>query len=189
MTTINEEHKSIDLYVENLEHDCTEDSLQGVFSEFGKCSAQVMRDDLGKSKGSGLVSFEMWEPAVKAIAALNNSKLGTQTIRVGFVEGRDEREGRVDPSYAKNEDSIVCVRDLDASIDDTDLRRFFSICGFVSSAQVMRSIEGESLGFGYVTYITSEGARAAVEELNGHILYGKTLKVSIAWSGEGIAGN
>ena len=65
------------LYIKNLEPNFTDDRLRAKFSEFGKvCSAAVMKDDLGKSRGFGFVTFELLEHAKKAIEALNGSVLG-----------------------------------------------------------------------------------------------------------------
>lgn len=69
------------------------------------------------------------------------------------------------------------------SFDTTDdgLRAFFDQAGTVESASVVTDrYTGRSRGFGFVEMATSAEGRKAIEELNGKMLDGRTLKVDEA---------
>lgn len=69
------------LYVKNLEPNITDDLLRSKFSEFGKVySAVVMKDEVGKSRGFGFVTFELQDQAMKAMEATNGSILGKKKL-------------------------------------------------------------------------------------------------------------
>jgi cold-inducible RNA-binding protein len=57
----------------------------------------------------------------------------------------------------------------------------FEACGKVSEAKVVLDrMTGQSRGFGFVTMEDDEGARRAIEELNGAMLDGRPLRVNEA---------
>jgi RNA recognition motif-containing protein len=64
--------------------------------------------------------------------------------------------------------------------DDT-LREAFSRFGDIVEAKVITDREsGRSRGFGFVTFAGAEGADAAIAEMNGAELDGRTIKVNEA---------
>ncbi|XP_058111066.1 uncharacterized protein LOC131254038, partial [Magnolia sinica] len=88
-----EEPKFPNLYVKNLENGLTDDSLWEKFSVFGKIiSAIVMKDDYGKSRGFGFVSFELSKDAKKAMWAMNGAQLGSKNLHAGRAQKKAERE-------------------------------------------------------------------------------------------------
>lgn len=69
------------------------------------------------------------------------------------------------------------------SFDTTDdgLRTFFEQAGTVESATVITDrYSGRSRGFGFVEMSSSAEGRKAIEELNGKVLDGRTLRVDEA---------
>ena len=67
-----------------------------------------------------------------------------------------------------------------ATNDDT-LRDHFAACGTVASAKVITDRDsGRSKGFGFVEFETSEESAAAMEELNGREVDGRTIRVTEA---------
>ncbi len=69
------------------------------------------------------------------------------------------------------------------SFDTTDdgLRDFFQQAGTVESASVITDrYSGRSRGFGFVEMSSSAEGRKAIEELNGKMLDGRTLRVDEA---------
>ena len=64
--------------------------------------------------------------------------------------------------------------------EDT-LQRAFSACGDVTETKLVLDREtGRSRGFAFVSMATEEGARKAIEELNGADLDGRALRVNEA---------
>jgi RNA recognition motif-containing protein len=72
------------------------------------------------------------------------------------------------------------VGNLPWSTTDSDLNQLFSAHGTVESATVITDREsGRSRGFGFVE-MDQTGARRAMQELNGHQIESRALKVNEA---------
>jgi RNA recognition motif-containing protein len=73
------------------------------------------------------------------------------------------------------------VGNLSYNTADSDLQQLFAACGSVSSAQVIMDREtGRSKGFGFVEMDSDEEANAAIAQLNGKEVDGRTLTVNEA---------
>jgi len=73
------------------------------------------------------------------------------------------------------------VGNLPYSTRDEDLEDLFSPIGEVSEATAMIDREtGRSRGFGFVEMVDDAAADAAVEQLDGTMLEGRAIRVSIA---------
>merc|ERR1739847_61920 len=59
--------------------------------------------------------------------------------------------------------------------DEAKLTEMFEKYGKISSVKIMKSEEGKSKGFGFVSFDTPEEAQEACDELNGKDLEGKTM--------------
>ena len=79
----------------------------------------------------------------------------------------------------------VYVDNLAAATTESDLRDWFSPYGNVAEVNVPTNrTSGRSRGFAFVTMETLEGARSAIQALNGKTLGSSTLTVSEAWPHE-----
>ena len=66
-------------------------------------------------------------------------------------------------------------------VGETELQDLFAKAGTVESVKVMRDMAtGRARGFAFVEMGTDEGARKAIEDLNGHQLGGRALTVNEA---------
>ena len=73
------------------------------------------------------------------------------------------------------------VGNLPYETGEQDLRELFSQSGSVDTVNVMRDMAtGRARGFALVEMGTDEGARKAIEDLNGHQLGGRALTVNEA---------
>jgi cold-inducible RNA-binding protein len=73
------------------------------------------------------------------------------------------------------------VGNLSFSTGDEELREAFAPHGNVQSASVVMDRDsGQSRGFGFVEFSSSDEANRAVEAMNGTNLGGRTLNVNIA---------
>lgn len=83
------------MFVGNLPHDTTEDSVQALFSEYGTVRSLKLVADVfsGKCRGFAYVEMEGHE-ARAAIAGLDGKTLGDRALRVSFEEPRSNRGGR-----------------------------------------------------------------------------------------------
>lgn len=83
----------MNIYVAHLSWDTTEDSLQGLFSQFGEVtSARIITDrETGRSRGFGFVEMANDEEGQKAIDSLNESEFEGRTINVNVACPKEER--------------------------------------------------------------------------------------------------
>ena len=75
----------------------------------------------------------------------------------------------------------IYVSNLSFNVADEDLREFFAEYGEVSSAKIiMDRATGNSRGFGFVEMPNDEQAKKAIQELDGGVVEGRTISVTIA---------
>lgn len=75
----------------------------------------------------------------------------------------------------------IYVGNLSFEAGEKDLRDAFAAFGQVESASVIKdSYSGRSRGFGFVEMPVESEARAAISELNGKEMKGRTIKVNQA---------
>ncbi|WOK97960.1 polyadenylate-binding protein 7-like [Canna indica] len=183
------------LYIKNLDQDITDAVLEEKLSEYGSIdSTVVMKDKDGMSRGFGFVNFLSRDDAKNALENLNGSKLGSKTIYVGYAQKRSERDELLKHLYGERRGSknahnslfhqgcIIYVKFLDASVNDVVLREHFGGCGNIYWTKVVYTTNGKSRGFGFVRFSSPEEAINAIHGLNGSMLNGKRLYVTIAWN-------
>lgn len=75
----------------------------------------------------------------------------------------------------------IYVSNLSFTIQDEDLRGFFTAYGDVSSAKViMDKFTNRSKGFGFVEMPDTAAAQKAIKELDGSMVDGRAIKVNEA---------
>src|SRR5436305_7141566 len=75
----------------------------------------------------------------------------------------------------------IYVSNLSFNVADEDLREFFAEYGEVSSAKVITDrATGNSRGFGFVEMPNDEQAKKAIQELDGGVVEGRTISVTVA---------
>ena len=72
------------------------------------------------------------------------------------------------------------VGNLEYSITDEDLEKLFSSEGSVTSVKVIRDMEGNSKGFGFVEMETEQEAAKAIDKYNKSILKDRSIFVNEA---------
>ena len=152
-----------------------------------------------ESLGFGFVNFATHEAAAAAVKEMNDKELTVidqdsgeeikKTLYVGRAQKKAERERELRAKYesekmdriAKFQGVNLYVKNLDDSVTDDVLRDEFSSMGTITSARVMRDKNtGVSRGFGFVCFSTPEDSTRAVNEMNGKIVAGKPIYVSLA---------
>lgn len=75
----------------------------------------------------------------------------------------------------------IYVSNLSFSVQDEDLKAFFADYGEVSSAKVIMDKQtNRSRGFGFVEMADEAAAQKAIQELDGGMVDGRAIKVSVA---------
>ncbi|XP_074313165.1 polyadenylate-binding protein 2-like [Silene latifolia] len=152
------------IFIKNLDKAIDNKGLYDTFASFGTIlSCKVATDFSGQSKGYGFVQYEGEESAQKAIEKLNGMLLNDKQVYVGPFVRRQERESTVDKTKFTN----VFVKNLAETATDEELAKTFGQFGKITSAVVMRDIDGKSKCFGFVNYENSDDAAKAVDDLNG----------------------
>ncbi|GFR39651.1 hypothetical protein Agub_g117 [Astrephomene gubernaculifera] len=177
------------VFIKNMPADLGDDELMKMASEFGDVtSAVVMKDDKGGSKGFGFINFKDAESAAKCVESLNEKELNGKVLYAGRAQKKTEREAMLrqkaeeskQERYMKYQGMNLYVKNLSDEVDDDSLRELFANLGTISSCKVMKDGTGKSKGFGFVCFTSHDEATRAVTEMNGKMVKGKPLYVSLA---------
>merc|ERR1719195_683521 len=150
-------------------------AMYDTFSAFGNILSCKVAQDMsnGESKGYGFVHFETEEAALNAIQKVNGMLLNGKKVFVGRFVPRKERE--VELGEKARRFTNVYIKNINEEYDEGRLTEMFEKYGKISSVKIMKSEEGKSKGFGFVSFDTPEEAQEACDELNGKDLEGKTM--------------
>jgi len=74
----------------------------------------------------------------------------------------------------------VCVQNLDERANDDWLRQNFGKFGTITSARIMRDVNGVSRGFGFVCFSQPEEAQAAIAKMHNQMQFGKPIFVALS---------
>ena len=177
------------VFIKSLPVEIEEDALKEMCEKHGEIkSAVVMKDPEGKSRGFGFVNFAEHDDATKAIEELNGKEMNGKTLYVGRAQKKRDRDRELREKFDalkleranKFTGVNLYVKNLDDIVDDEKLREAFTPYGNISSAKVMSDDKGNSKGFGFVCFGSTEEATKAVSEMNGHLLGNKPLYVALA---------
>ena len=139
------------LYVKNFGEDFDEEQMKELFLPFGVInSLVVMKDDTGRSKGFGFVSYESHESASRAVEELNGKPVGDREIFVGRAMKKSERNAFLKRQFdAKRKERQqrfqgvnLYIKNLEEEIDDAQLREEFNKFGTITSAKVCVVVVG-----------------------------------------------
>lgn len=104
----------------------------------------------------------------EAVRKLNEREIYGQRITVMAMDRDFER---------RRPEANVFVKGLDPEIDTQTLHDTFDVFGAVSSAKVVRSADGRSLGYGYIQFLHPASAAEAVTKANKMMLKQRTITV------------
>merc|ERR1712066_620663 len=168
------------VFIKNLDKTIDNKAMYDTFSAFGNILSCKVAQDMsnGESKGYGFVHFETEEAALNAIQKVNGMLLNGKKVYVGRFVPRKDREMELGEQARKF--TNVYVKNINDEYDEAKLNEMFQKYGKISSVKVMKSDDGKSKGFGFVSFEDPEEAMNACDELNGQDLDGKTVFVGRA---------
>jgi len=168
------------VFIKNLDKTIDNKAMYDTFSAFGNILSCKVAQDIsnGESKGYGFVHFETEEAAVNAIQKVNGMLLNGKKVYVGRFVPRKDRELELGEKARRF--TNVYVKNINDEYDEGKLTEMFQKYGKISSVKVMKSEEGKSKGFGFVSFESPEEALQACDDLNGSDLEGKTIYVGRA---------
>lgn len=192
-------NKFTNIFVKNIPEDITEEKFKELFSQFGtitslKLGAKPPESKSGKKRTRyGFINYESNEQAVKAIEDMNEYELGDEKLFVGKHQKKEERERELRSKHEalKQErrrqfrNVNLYVKNLADDITDEKLAQNFSKYGTITSSKVMVDrTTGKTRGFGFVCFSTPDEATVAVTQMNGRMVDGKPLYVTLAQNKE-----
>merc|ERR1712223_905222 len=168
------------VFIKNLDKTIDNKAMYDTFSAFGNILSCKVAQDMsnGESKGYGFVHFETEEAALNAIQKVNGMLLNGKKVYVGRFVPRKDRDMELGEIARKF--TNVYVKNINDEYDEAKLHEMFQKYGKISSVKVMKSDDGKSKGFGFVSFESPEEAMIACDELNGQDLDGKTVFVGRA---------
>eukprot|EP00796_Vickermania_ingenoplastis_P006179 gene6179-4457_t len=174
------------VYIKQVLPTVEKETIEKFFAKFGGItSAAACKDKNGRV--FGFCNFEKHEDAVKAIEEMHEKHVEGmsapgETLYVQRAQPLSERLIALRQKYMQCQSlgNNLYVRNFDPEFTDGDLRKLFEEYGTIKSCKVMTDANGNSRGFGFVSFSTADEANAALREMYGRMLDGKPLVVNIA---------
>ncbi|KAJ0982368.1 hypothetical protein J5N97_010623 [Dioscorea zingiberensis] len=165
------------LFVKNLVETIDNVKLHQMFAQFGTVvSCKVATHQDGKSKGYGFVQFDSQESATLAIGNLNGCIVeGKQIYVANFIKKSERVLSSPEAKYTN-----LYMKNLDQDITEELIELKFSEFGKIDKVAIAKDANGDSKGFGFVSFESPDSAKKAMEAMNGAQLGTKTLYVARA---------
>mmetsp|Transcript_45180 Transcript_45180/g.81266 ORF Transcript_45180/g.81266 Transcript_45180/m.81266 type:complete len:327 (+) Transcript_45180:52-1032(+) len=158
------------VYVGNLAHSTTNDSLRDHFQQYGDVADSIVMTDkeTGRSRGFGFVTFKESSSVDSAVGGSNEidgrSVSCKRAVRDTKMAKEESRGGRGGGGGGGDFNVVkIFVGGLPASCDNEKLKGHFGQFGAIQDAVVMMDANTQRhRGFGFVTFKDSSGVEAAL---------------------------
>ncbi|XP_026192194.1 multiple RNA-binding domain-containing protein 1 [Cyclospora cayetanensis] len=191
------------LFVKNLNFKTTEGAFREAFAATrGFLGARLMtrkgpQKTLGSSAellsmGYGFIEYESTEAAAVAAKQQQGIVVDGHVLQVSLAKPRSTSSNNSSCSSGSSGSSAkkspvksnkLIVKNLGFEASKKDLRALFSAYGEVTAVRIPKNPDGNSRGFGFVTFAAAAAAGAAMEALSSAHLYGRRLILEYAESG------
>jgi len=175
------ENSWTNVYVKDIDPSVTDEQFAQLFGSFGRVTSPVVVRKDGQPSYYGFVNFEKHEDATKAVNALNDSKLNGKTLFCCRAQKKLERRQKLKKEWeqAKYQGTNLYIKNIEDEIDEDRLKKEFSAFGNVLSHKIM-SENGNSKGFGFVSFGSQEEAARAIQEMSGKVMPGCSKPLYVA---------
>mmetsp|Transcript_27180 Transcript_27180/g.63240 ORF Transcript_27180/g.63240 Transcript_27180/m.63240 type:complete len:606 (-) Transcript_27180:55-1872(-) len=195
------------LYVKNIPKDHDEAKVRELFGEYGEITSMALRSN-NQGLPFAFVNFAEVESAKKCVEALHGkdmrseeeiakdkeegkepetdpiSGLAANQLYVQRAQTKAERQKELREKFGadggKSQGVNLYVKNLDESMDDTQLRQLFEPFGPITSVATPKDEKGNCKGFGFVCFSSPEDATKAVTDMHLKVIKGKPLYVGLA---------
>ena len=147
------------LLVKNINENMTQKEFYNLFLKYGDIeSAKIEYDENGNSKGYGYVYYNNEESAEEAKKNLNGKIINGKILNVVNLITTKQ-------SIITGRNHSLFVINFPKNFTDEDLKNLFEKYGKVMQANVVRDYNGESKGYGYVTFFSNEIANKCLNDI------------------------
>ncbi len=163
-------HEKNILYISDLPYNTNETDIKLFFKRYGdNVSLITIRDPKYHKENdtksiSAKVIFKDYETANKARIEMNLRKLKGHAIRLMWEER--------DNSVRYNSTTNLFIKGIPFNVQPREVYEYFMKFGDISSAKLKENLDGNHLGYGYVTYYKPESAEIAIKNTNGKMMWG-----------------
>ncbi|KAK6920608.1 RNA recognition motif domain [Dillenia turbinata] len=175
---LNEDAK---VFVGNLPYEIDSQRLAEIFNEAGVVDAAeiIYNRETDQSRGFGFVTMNTVEEAEKAVEMFDRYEVEGRLLTVNKASPRGSQPPR--PRRFSEPAFRIYVGNLPWEVDGAELEQLFSEHGKVVDARVISEREsGRSRGFGFVTMSSEIELNDAIAALDGQVLNGRSIRVSVA---------
>ncbi|KAK6924755.1 RNA recognition motif domain [Dillenia turbinata] len=175
---LNEEAK---VFVGNLPYEIDSQKLAEIFNEAGVVDAAeiIYNRETDRSRGFGFVTMNTVEEAEKAVEMFDRYEVEGRLLTVNKASPRGSPPPR--PRRFSEPAFRIYVGNLPWEVDGAQLEQLFSEHGRVVDARVVSDRKsGQSRGFGFVTMSSETELNDAIAALDGQVLSGRSIRVSVA---------
>lgn len=165
------------LFISNLSEKIREPELINFFKDYQNSILLVEIDknmsvlSFSIQKGNkGIIIFSNHEIANEARINLNMKKLFGRTVYIAWHERNS--------SIRRNNTSNLFVKNIPLNITPREFYEYFLQYGEILSARLGEDDEGNSRGYGYVSYVDQNTVNKVLNEVDEKIVWGAKLKVA-----------
>ena len=157
------------LYISNLPYNTNETDIKLFFKKYGDgvTLMSINPKHFNESETapiSAKVIFKDPITANKARIEMNLRKLKGHAIRLMWEER--------DNSMRYNSTTNLFIKGVPFNVQPREVYEYFLQFGDISSAKMNEDLEGNHLGYGYVTYYDKQSAENAIKNTNGKMMWG-----------------
>jgi len=160
---------TLKFFVGGLHPNTDEGELSAHFAKYGQILAsQVMRDmATGRHRGFGFVTLKV-QPNTMSVFKDTH-----------VVSGKRVDVRAMQTDVAASLRKKIFVGGLSKALNEEMLQEYFSKFGEVDKVTIMRQLDGTSRGFGFIVFMTEEGAVGSLKNPT-HFVYGNKVDVRAA---------
>lgn len=178
ITQIYERNQEATIYIGNVDPKIDEELVMELMVQAGPvANIHLPKDKITNThQGYGFVEFKNEEDADYAIKIMNMIRLFGKPIRCN-KSSQDKKTSEVGAN--------LFIGNLEVEVDEKMLYDTFSAFGVLLFAKIMRDPDnGDSRGFGFISFEHFEASDAALSGMNGQFLCNRPISVSYAYKKE-----
>jgi len=179
------------VFIKNLNFDTTEEALESLFKQIGKCRATIARKISANqqmlSMGYGFVQFKKHSQAVGAIKEYQDYSLDGHNLELKLSnkqsnqQANDSSKRKLTKNEHIDKTSKIMVRNIPFEAKAKEIEELFKVFGELKYVRLPKKIDGTHRGFGFVEFLTINDAKRAFDALcHSTHLFGRRLVLE--WS-------